>query len=68
MTNKLSHSLARRARLSSRAILAAIALTLAAIAAMAINEEENAANLKPTGPVSHVSTDGTPILVPVIAH
>jgi hypothetical protein len=66
MQKEIPQSFARRARLSSKAILTAIALTLAALTAIAIaSREETATTVKTFGPVTHVPVTNKSMLVPV---
>jgi hypothetical protein len=69
MPNEMPETFARRARLSSKAILTAVALTLAALIAIGIAARDGApAIVKTLGPVSRVAVpvDGNSGLVPVV--
>jgi hypothetical protein len=67
MPKEISQVFARRARLSSKAIVAAIALTLAALAAMSIAARQDiktsVINFKPG---SQVSVETGSVLIPVV--
>ena len=69
MVERNPQAIARRARLSFKAIAAALALTVAAAIAISIaaHRVEDASNVKVLGPVSearHLPSEGT--LVPVV--
>jgi hypothetical protein len=67
MPNELPPTFARRARLSSKAIFTAIALTLAALVAIAVAAHDHStATVKTLGPVSRLPVDPQSVLVPVI--
>ncbi len=68
MPKELSHVFARRARLSSKAIVTAVVLTLAALVAMAIATRRGTeTSVKELGPVTRIPADGSSVaLVPVI--
>jgi hypothetical protein len=67
MPKQIHQVFARRARLSSKAIITAIALTLAALAAIAVaSHEERKTSVKELGPVTRLPTDASSVLVPVI--
>jgi len=67
MPKEMPQTFARRARLSSKAIVTAIALTLAALVAIAVAaREETATTVKTFGPVTHAPIDGRSVLVPVV--
>jgi hypothetical protein len=68
MPKELPQVFARRARLSSKAIVTAIVLTLAALAAMAVAaRQDRKVSVKELGPVTQLSGDSaSAVLVPVI--
>jgi len=68
MTKEIPQVFARRARLSSKAIVTAIALTLAALAAIGIAARpETKTSVKTVSPVSQWPADNGSVLVPVVA-
>ncbi len=67
MPKELPQNLARRARLSSKAIVMAIILTLAALAAVAIAaRQQSVSSVKTTGPVTQIPVENESVLVPVV--
>jgi len=68
MPHEPPQTFARRARLSSKAIIMAIVLTLAALAAVAIaaRQETVSSTVKTLGPVSRIPVEEQSELVPVI--
>lgn len=67
MPKEISQVFARRARLSSKAIVTAIALTLAALAAMAIAARQDAkTSVYSPGTNSQISIDTGSVLIPVV--
>lgn len=72
MTNDMPQSFVRRARLSSKAIVAALALTLAALIALVIaSRDKDTTTVKVLSPVTDVSpvpsdTSSSSALVPVV--
>ncbi|RUO97334.1 hypothetical protein [Hyphomicrobium sp.] len=68
MAKEISEVFARRARLSSKAIVTAIMLTLAALVAVAIaaRQERQASSLKDLDPVTRLSIGTGSGLVPVV--
>jgi hypothetical protein len=67
MPKIVSQVFARRARLSSKAIVTAIVLTLAALVAMAIASRQDAqTSLRDIDPVTRISVGTGSVLVPVI--
>ncbi len=68
MPKEIPQAFARRARLSSKAIVTAIVLTLAALAAMAIaSRQETKTSVKTVSPVTQLPSGNRPLLVPVVA-
>jgi hypothetical protein len=68
MPKEIPQVFARRARLSSKAIVTAVALTLAAFAAIAVaSRQETKTSVKTLGPVSKWPIENGSGLVPVIA-
>jgi hypothetical protein len=72
MAKEIPQVFARRARLSSKAIVTAVALTLAALAAMAVaSHQETKNSVKTVSPVSQWpvdnGVDNGSVLVPVVA-
>lgn len=68
MTKEIPQVFARRARLSSKAIVTAVALTLVALAAMAVaSRHETKTSVKTVGPVSQWPVENGSVLVPVVA-
>ncbi|MBS0238365.1 MAG: hypothetical protein JSS54_10485 [Proteobacteria bacterium] len=68
MLKEIPQVFARRARLSSKAIVTAVALTLAALAAMAIaSRQDTKASFKTVSPVTQLPSGNRPLLVPVVA-
>jgi hypothetical protein len=66
MPHEMPDTFTRRARLSSKAILAAVALTLAALAALAIASHESSPTaVKTLGPVTELPSVNSG-LVPVV--
>ena len=66
MTKEIPQVFARRARLSSKAIFTAVALTLAALMAMAIaSHRETQTSVKTLSPVT---VESGALLVPVVSH
>jgi hypothetical protein len=60
MTNDMPQSFVRRARLSSKAIFAALALTLAALIALVIaSRDKDTTTVKVLSPVTNVSSPDT---------
>jgi len=68
MPNELPQTFARRARLSSKAIIAAVALTLAALIAIAIaaSDKDTTTTVKTLSPVTHMPVEEKSALVPVV--
>jgi len=67
MPNELPQTFARRARLSSKAIVAAVALTLAALIAIAIAaSDKDSTTVKTLNPVTHLPAQEKSALVPVV--
>ena len=67
MPKEISQVFARRARLSSKAIVTAVVLTLAALAAIAIaSRQETKTSVRELDPVTRVSVGTGSVLVPVI--
>lgn len=67
MPKEISQVFARRARLSSKAIVTAIALTLAALAAMAIAARQDAkTSVYSPGSSSQISVETGSVLIPVV--
>jgi hypothetical protein len=67
MPKELPQNLARRARLSSKAIVTAIILTIAALAAVAIAaRQQSASSVKTLGPVTQIPVESDSVLVPVV--
>jgi hypothetical protein len=67
MAKEIPRVFARRARLSSKAIVTAIALTLAALAAIAVaSHEDRKTSVKELGPVTEISVEPESVLVPVV--
>ena len=67
MPKEIPRVFARRARLSSKAIITAIALTLAALAAIAVaSHEERKTSVKELGPVTQLPAETGSDLVPVV--
>ncbi|WP_290995770.1 hypothetical protein [Hyphomicrobium sp.] len=68
MSKEIPQVFARRARLSSKAIITALALTLAALAATAIaSRQETKTSVKTLSPVTQIPAGNRPLLVPVVA-
>lgn len=71
MTKEIPQVFARRARLSSKAIITAVALTLAALAAIAVASHHETNSVKTVSPVSQWPVDNGAdkgsVLVPVVA-
>ncbi|MBN9246580.1 MAG: hypothetical protein J0I81_03875 [Hyphomicrobium sp.] len=68
MSKEIPQVFARRARLSSKAIITAVALTLAALAATAIaSRQETKTSVKTLSPVTQIPAGNRPLLVPVVA-
>ena len=69
MTKEIPQVFARRARLSSKAILTAVALTLAAFVAMVIaSHRETQTSVTTLSPVTQSAAESGTLLVPVISH
>ncbi|HET6389757.1 hypothetical protein [Hyphomicrobium sp.] len=69
MTKEIPQVFARRARLSSKAIFTAVALTLAALIAMAIaSRRETQTSVKTISPVTQLPAESDSLLVPVVSH
>jgi hypothetical protein len=67
MPKEISQVFARRARLSSKAIVTAIVLTLAALAAMAAaSQQQIKTSVRSLDPATRVSVGAASVLVPVI--
>jgi hypothetical protein len=67
MPKEVSQVFARRARLSSKAIVTAIVLTLAALAAIAVaSRQERQTSVREIDPVSRLSDGAGSALIPVI--
>ncbi len=68
MPKEMSQVFARRARLSSKAIVTAIVLTLAALAAIAVaaRQERQTSAIKNLDPVTRLSVGTGSVLVPVV--
>lgn len=67
MSNEMPKTFARRARLSSKAIFGAIALTLAALIAIAIaSHDQTSTTVKTFGPVTQDPVESKSALVPVV--
>jgi hypothetical protein len=67
MLNEMPQTFARRARLSSKAIIVAIALTLAAVLALAItSRDKETTAVKTVSPVTHAPLLDKSVLVPVV--
>ena len=67
MAKEISRVFARRAWLSSKAIITAIALTLAALVAIAVaSHEERKTSVKELGPVTQIPAEPESVLVPVV--
>ncbi len=68
MPKEIPQVFARRARLSSKAIVTAVALTLAALAAIAIaSRQETKTSVKTLSPVTQLPAKDRSLLVPVVA-
>jgi hypothetical protein len=69
MAKEIPQVFARRARLSSKAIVTAVVLTLAALAAIAVasSRQETKNSVKTVSPVSQWPVDNGSALVPVVA-
>ncbi|WP_045835028.1 hypothetical protein [Hyphomicrobium sp. 99] len=68
MPKEIPQVFARRARLSSKAIITAVALTLAALAAIAVaSHRETKTSVKTISPVTQVTVESESLLVPVVA-
>jgi hypothetical protein len=67
MPNEIPQTFARRARHSSKAIIAAVALTLAALLAIAIAaHDKESATVKTLSPVTKLQVLDQSVLVPVV--
>ncbi len=67
MPKEISQVFARRARLSSKAIVTAIILTLAALAAIAIAaQQETKTSVRDFEPATRLSVGSGSVLVPVV--
>ena len=67
MPKEISQVFARRARLSSKAIFTAIALTLAALAAMAIAaRQDTKTSVSTLEPSRQISVESGSVLIPVV--
>ena len=67
MSNEMPQTFARRARLSSKAIIAAIALTVAALGAIVIASRDNkSGTIKILSPVTHLPALESSSPVPVV--
>jgi hypothetical protein len=66
MPKEISQVFARRARLSSKAIVTAIVLTMAALAAIMASRKEIKSSVKSLDPVTRISAGVGPGLVPVV--
>ncbi len=67
MPKEISQVFARRARLSSKAIVTAVILTLAALAAIAIAAlQETKTSVRDVEPVTRLSVGSGSVLVPVV--
>lgn len=67
MPKEISQVFARRARLSSKAIVTAVVLTLAALAAMAIaSQQETKTSVRDIDPVTRIPVGAGSVLVPVV--
>ncbi len=67
MPSELSQVFARRVRLSSKAIVTAIVLTLAALVAIAIAaRQETRTSVKDLNPVTRLSNGAGSVLIPVV--
>jgi hypothetical protein len=67
MPKEVSQIFARRARLSSKAIVTAIVLTFAALAAIAVaSRQERQTSVRQLDPVSRLSVGAGSALIPVI--
>ncbi|MGO4684659.1 hypothetical protein [Hyphomicrobium sp. 2TAF46] len=68
MPKEIPQVFARRARLSSKAIVTAVALTLAALAAIAIaSRQDTKTSVKTLSPVTQLPAKDRSLLVPVVA-
>jgi len=68
MPKEIPQVFARRARLSSKAIVTAIALTLAALAAMSIAaRQDTKTSVKTLSPVTQLPVEKRSLLVPVVS-
>lgn len=69
MPKEISQVFARRVRLSSKAIFAAVVLTVAGLIAIAIAaQQESRTSVENFSPVSHVSTGVGSMLMPAAGH
>ncbi|HML28371.1 MAG TPA: hypothetical protein PKE16_05950 [Hyphomicrobium sp.] len=67
MPKEISQVFARRARLSSKAIVTAIVLTLAALVAIAIaSRQETKTSVRDLNPITRISAEPGLVLVPVV--
>ncbi len=67
MPKEISQAFARRVRLSSKAIVTAVALTLAALAAIAVaSRHDRQASVKDLDPTTRLSVGAGSELVPVV--
>jgi hypothetical protein len=67
MPKEISQVFARRARLSSKAIVTAIVLTLAALVAIAIaSRQETKTSIRYLDPITRISAETGSVLVPVV--
>jgi hypothetical protein len=67
MPKEISQVFARRARLSSKAIITAVILTLAALAAIVVaSRQETKTSVRNLDPMTHVSIGPSSGLIPVV--